>query len=181
MNCRSCGLQNRPYEVACAHCSEDLQDPAKASAKLREWDLLSPALRAEQEKHYADLRARFDEHQIWLRRHRRLHAAAGAFFVGFGMNAALLFQVRWTIPIDLLIGAAAGLWLNRLGGGSFRGFGIFGGAAALCVLAMIPFVHMEEFLKGIWLLSAFGVMFVAGAGYYLGLKLDIDHVEHQLI
>ena len=181
MNCRLCGLENRPYEVACAHCHGELQDPRKATEKLAEWDRLSPALRAEQEKHYLGLRARFDDHQLWLRRHRRLHAVAGAFFVGFGMNAALLFQVLWTIPIDLAIGAAAGLWLNRLGGGSYRGLAIFGAAAACSVLAMIPFVHMAEFMKGIWLLSSFAVMFVAGAGYYLGLKLDIDHVEHQLI
>lgn len=181
MNCRACGLTNRPYEVACAHCHRDLQDPHEASAKLREWDLLSPALRAEQEKHFADLRARFDDHQVWLRSHRRLHALAGAFFVGFGMNAALLFQVLWTIPIDCAIGAAAGLMLNRLGGGSYRGLGLFAAAAVVCVVAMIPLVHMEVFLKGLWLFTSIAVMFVGGAGYYLGLKLDIDHVEHQLI
>lgn len=181
MNCRTCGLDNRPYEVACAHCAADLQDLDAAAAKLREWDLLSPVLRAEQEKHYASMRARFDDHQQWLRRNRVTHAILGALIVGVGMNAAIFFAVKWAIPIDLAIGAGAGLLLNRLGGGAYRGLALFSAAAALSVITLLPLIHTELFWKGIWLFSAIAVVFVGGAGYMLGLKLDLDHVEHQMI
>lgn len=180
MNCPSCGLANRPFEADCAHCRLALQDEDAAAAKRREWDALSPRMREEQERHFAGLRARFDEHAHWLKRHRLLHGILGGLAVGFFMNAGIFFATFWTIPIDLAIGAAAGVLLNRLGGGAYRGLAIFGGAAAASLLFFPVFLNMEVFLKGFWLFTSFAVTAVAGCGYALGLKLDFDHVEHQI-
>ena len=181
MNCQSCGLINRPFEEFCGHCRRELLDEAAAGAKRREWDALSPALRAEQEKHYADFRARFDEHQRWLRRHRLLHTIAGGMLVSLAMNAAAFFVTFWTIPIDFAIGGAAGFLLNRAGGGAYRGLALFLVGGTATVAALMPFINSEGFWKGAWLFSSFALMFVAGAGYILGLLLDVDHVEHQLL
>jgi hypothetical protein len=181
MNCRSCGLINRPYEEFCGHCRRELLAPGAAAGKKREWEALSPALRAEQEKRYASLRTRFDEHLRWLRRHRLAHAAFGGIFVCLGMNAAVFFVSLWPVPIDFALGVAAGALLNRAGGGAYRGLGIFVATAALSVALLMPFINREAFWGGAWLLSAAAVLFVGSAGYYLGLKLDADHVERQFM
>ena len=181
MNCRSCGLINRPFEEFCAHCRRELMDAPAAAGKRQEWDALSPALRAEQEEHFAGLRRRFDEHLLWLRRHRLLHAIAGGCIVSLMMNAVLFFPAFWPLAIDFAIGAAAALLLNRLGGGSYRGLALFSIAAGLTIPALMPFVNTEVYWKGVWLISTVAVMFVGGAGYYLGLKLDIDRVERQFM
>jgi hypothetical protein len=181
MNCRSCGLINRPFEEFCGHCRGELLDPESAVRKRREWDGLSPALRAEQEKHYAALRGRFDEHLRWLRGHRLAHAALGGILVCLGMNAAVFFVSFWPVPIDFALGAAAGALLNRAGGGAYRGLGFFVAAAALSIVLLMPFVNAEAFRGGAWLISSVAVMFVGGGGYYLGLKLDLDHVERQFM
>jgi hypothetical protein len=181
MNCRSCGLVNRPFEEFCAHCRRELLDEPAAAAKRREWDALSPPLRAEQEKHYAGLRGRFDGHLLWLKRHRLLHAIAGGSIVSLAMNASVLFPAFWPVPIDFAFGAAAALLLNRAGGGAYRGLAIFSTAAGLSVAALMPFINTEVYWKGVWLISSLAMLFVGGAGYYLGIKLDLERVEHQFM
>jgi hypothetical protein len=182
MNCPSCGLINLPYEVACAHCSTELQDPDVAHGKLREWNALSPELRREQDRYFIEMRARFDDHLQWLRRHRLVHAILGGVIVSFWMNAAIFFGLFWTFPIDFAIGAAAGHLLNRARGGAYRGLAIFTGAGTLAVVAIRPFTDMMSFLaSGMWLFSTIGILVVAASGYYLGLKLDVEHVERQFI
>jgi hypothetical protein len=181
VNCPGCGLENRPYDASCAHCEQPLQEPDQAAAKRREWDLLTPALRNEQEEHFSKLRERFDEHRRWLKSHRTVHTILGAVVVAVGMNAALFFMALWTFPIDLVLGAGAGLLLNRLGGGAYRGLGLFSLAAVLSLLFVPLFVSGEVFWNGMWIVSAVAILFIAGAGYALGLQIDIDHVEHQVL
>lgn len=181
MNCRSCGLENRPCDADCAHCSRPLQDRDAAAARRREWDALSPKLRDEQERHYEGLRARFDEHVQWLRRHRLLHGAVGGLAVCFFMNAGIFFATFWTVPVDFAIGVAAGILLNRVRGGAYRGLAIFLGAAVASMAALPVFLDLGAFLHGAWLFTTFSVMVVSGCGYGMGLKLDFDHVEHQFL
>jgi hypothetical protein len=181
MNCSSCGLENRPIEATCAHCGLEIQEADAARAKRREWEALPPQLREEQEKHFAALRERFDDHLRWLRRHRWLHAIVAGLVVSIFMNAAVLFEAPQTLPIDFALGAAAGFLLNRWRGGAYRGMWLFAGAGAVSVVALSPFINMKAFWEGWFLISALVLGFVAAAGYYLGLKMEIDHVERQFI
>jgi hypothetical protein len=180
-HCRFCGLTNRPYAEACAHCARTLQAPGAAEAKRREWDALPAPLRAEYERAFDVARERFDDHVRWLRRHRWVHATLGGVLVVLPTNAALFFPTFWTIPIGFALGALAGLALNRVRGGAYRGLGLFGAAGALAVVLFLPFVEVQEYLKGWWLMHALVLAGVGGAGYYLGLKLEFEHVERVML
>jgi len=178
LNCSSCGLTNPPYEASCVSCRTPLQDQAAADAKRREWDALSPKLRDEQEQAFVKMRESVEEHWRWLRRHRLTHAIIGAGIVNMLMNGAVFFASLWSIPIDLALGAAAALGLNRLRGGSWHGAGLFAGAAVLSVILRAPFLNMGEYLKGYWLITCFAATIVVLGGYLMGMKLDFDHRDH---
>lgn len=180
LNCPSCGVTNRPYETDCVLCERTLQESSVAEAKRREWDALPPALRAEQEKAFDRMREGVVAHLTWLRRHRAAHAVLGAVSICLIMNAGVFFALTWPILIDLLVGAAAGLTLNHLKGGTWYGFGVFLGAGVLSFLLKIPFLNLEGFMRGYWFYMCFSMMVVSGAGYLMGLKLDFDHTDHNV-
>jgi hypothetical protein len=178
LNCSGCGLTNVPYETACVSCRTPLQDDGTAAARRREWDALSPKLREEQEQAFVKMRASVEEHWRWLRRYRLVHAICGAALVNMLMNGSVFFASLWSIPIDLALGAAAALVLNRLRGGSWNGAGLFAGAAVLSVLLRLPFLDLGEYGKGYWMFTCFAILLVVSGGYLMGLKLDLDHRDH---
>jgi hypothetical protein len=126
------------------------------------------------------MRAGTESHLRWLRRHRLLHALLGALLLSVPMNLAVFFASRWSVAIDLLVGAAAALALNRLRGGSWHGFGLFGGAAVLSVLLRLPFINVEAYLTGFWFFTCFSVLAVTVGGYLMGMKLDLEHLDHAV-
>jgi len=178
LNCGGCGLTNVPYETKCVSCSAPLQDAAAAGAKRREWDALPPKLREEQEQAFVRMRASVEEHWRWLRRYRLVHAICGAALVNMLMNGSVFFASPWSIPIDLALGAAAALALNRLRGGSWHGAGLFAGASIASVILRIPFLNMGAYLQGYWFFTCFAVFLVVIGGYFMGMKLDYDHRDH---
>jgi hypothetical protein len=178
LNCSGCGLTNVPYEAFCVSCRRPLQEQAAADAKRREWDALPPKLREEQEQAFVKMRASVEEHWRWLRRYRATHAIIGAAIVNILMNGSVLFASPWSIPVDLALGAAAGLLLNRLRGGAWLGAGIFAGAAVLSVLLRMPFLDRAGYLMGAWLVTCFALLLVVIGGYLMGMKLEGDHHDH---
>ena len=178
LNCPTCGLTNRPYEVACAECAAPLQELAAAEGRRREWDALPARLREEQERAYDQMREGTERHLQWLRRNRAAHAALGGLLVSVCMNLSVGFASIPSLPIDLVLGAAAALYLNRLRGGAWHGLGLFVGAAVLSVILRLPFLNVTEYLKGFWFLTCFAVLAVAGGGYFMGMKLDFEHRDH---
>lgn len=178
LNCGGCGLTNVPYEAACVSCKTPLQDAAAADARRREWDALPPRLREEQEQAFVRMRASVEEHRRWLRRYRLVHAICGAALVNLLMNGSVFFASPWSIPIDLALGAAAALMLNRLRGGAWHGAAIFAGAAGASVVLRVPFLDMGAYLLGSWLITCFAVFLVVIGGYLMGMKLDYDHRDH---
>ncbi len=173
-------MTNRPTAASCASCGREVQEAGAAAEKRREWDALPEQVRADYEKDYDRARERWDEHRRWLRRHRATHAVLGGIGLSLAMNAPLFFPSFGSLLAAFVLGAAAALALNLLRGGAYRGLGLFLAAALLSVLALALFINMEAYLKGTWLLSCFGLMFSAGIGYALGLKLDIEHLEHSM-
>lgn len=180
LNCPSCGVTNRPYDVDCVLCERPIQEASAADAKRREWDALPPRIREEQELAFDRMREGVVRHLKWLRSHRAVHAVLGSALVCFLMNGAVFFALGWPIAIDLVVGAAAGLLLNHLKGGSWHGFGLFLAAAVLSVLLKLPFLNLENFLQGYWFYSCFSLFLVTGAGYLMGMKLDFDHTDHNV-
>ena len=178
LNCSGCGLTNVPYETACVSCRAPLQDADTAAAKRAEWDALSPRLREEQEQAFVKMRESIEEHWRWLRRYRLVHAVCGAALVNLLMNGSVFFASPWSIPIDLALGAAAALALNRLRGGAWHGAGLFAGAAVASVILRIPFLNTGVYLQGYWFATCFALFFVVIGGYVMGLKLDGDHRDH---
>jgi len=178
LNCPFCGLTNRPYETQCGMCGKPIQNPLAAEAKRREWEALPPKLRQEQEQAFDRMRAGTEGHLLWLRRHRLGHSILGGVLVSFAMNASVFFASPWSILIDLAIGAAAALLLNRMRGGCWIGTGLFLAAVVISVVLRRPFLNGEGYLSGGWLLTSFAVFFLAVAGYALGLTMDYTHRDH---
>jgi hypothetical protein len=179
LNCHRCGLTNKPYDAACVICGDPLQEQAAADAKRKEWDALGPKMRAEQEAVFDRMLGSRREHLEWLNNHRLVHAAAGALILNFVMLCGTLFQAPWCIFFDLALGAAAGLLLNRLRGGSWQGAGIFFVAGGLSILLKLPFIG-SELGGGYWLLAVFGLLFLLCIGYVMGLKLHSDHSDRSV-
>jgi hypothetical protein len=181
LNCPRCGLTNRPYEIGCSHCRTPLQDRDAAEAKRREWDALPAKLRAEQEQAFDRMRAGTEAHLRWLRSNRLTHATLGALLVCLPMNLAVFFASYWSLPIDVLIGAAAAFGLNRLGGGAWHGFGLFIGASILSLVLRLPLINVGAYLAGYWFFTCFAVLAVTGGGYLMGLKLASEHHDHAVV
>jgi len=179
LNCGGCGLTNRPYDTNCSHCDAPLQDVEAATAKRREWDALTPKLREEMERDFDRMREGTVEYAEWLNRHRIIHAILGAMLVNLTMNGSTMFQVPWSIPVDLALGAAAGLALNRRHGGVWTGAGLFFGAGVISMLLKIPFLGRDG-MSGAWFLSCFALFFLASIGYLIGLKLDFEHTDRSV-
>jgi hypothetical protein len=180
LNCPYCGLSNRPYESRCTLCRKPIQDAADADAKRREWDALPAGLREEQERAFDRMRAGTEGHRLWLKRHRITHSIIGAALVNILMNGSVFFASPWSIPIDLAIGAVAALQLNRMRGGSWAGAGLFVAAAVHSVILRVPFLNMEVYLQGYWFFTCFAVFLLAIAGYFMGMKLDGEHLDHSV-
>ncbi len=179
LNCGHCGLTNRPYAVACAHCLRPLQDEAAVEVKQREFDLLPPELREEQELHYDRLKEHHGEHRNWLQRNRIAQSICGALILDLTMNVSTYFAARWSVPIDLALGAAAALLLNRLRGGAYIGLGIFLAACVLSWIFRLMLMRANTEIPG--LLPAFGVTMAGGGGYFMGRMLEMTHVERSVI
>jgi len=173
-------MTNRPYETSCALCDYPLQDAAAATAKRKEWDALPATIREEQEKAFDRMRLGTTEHRNWLKSHRVVHAILGGLLLSLPMNFSVFFASLWSIPIDLAVGAAAGLLLNRQRGGSWQGLGVFVLAAVVSVILRAPFINMSEYLKGYWFFTCFAVMIVSAGGYMMGMKLDYEHRDHSM-
>jgi hypothetical protein len=179
LNCGGCGLTNRPYDIRCSHCQAPLQDPQTAAAKEREWNALSPKLREELERNFDRMRQGTVEHVEWLRRHRLLHAGLAALLINLTMNGSTFFAAPWTIPVDLALGAAAGLTLNRWHGGAWRGAGVFFGAGLASMGIKLPMLGSGG-LGFAWFLACFALFFLALAGFLIGLKLDFEHADRSV-
>ncbi len=179
LNCRDCGLTNRPYATACAHCRRPLQDDAAADVKQREFDALPPKLREEQELHYDRMAEHHGEHRNWLQRNRIAQGVSGAVLLDLTMNVTTFFAAPWSVPIDLALGAAAALLLNRLRGGAYIGLGLF---LAACIASWIfRLMLMRANAEIPWIVPAAGVAMAGGGGYFMGRALDTSHVEHSVI
>jgi hypothetical protein len=179
LNCAACGLTNRPYHTDCSNCARPLQDSATADARRREWDALSAGVREEFERDFDRMREGTLDHLAWLNRHRLTHAIVGAMLVNLTMNGSTLFAAPWTIPVDLALGGAAGLALNRWHGGAWHGIGIFLGAGVVSLLAKLPFLD-RDFAVGGWFMTCFALFFVGAMGYLLGVKMDFEHADRSV-
>jgi hypothetical protein len=177
-DCGGCGLTNLPYAQTCANCGFTLLDAAEAAAKRSAWDAFPEATRLEFDAGYAKARERWNEHLAWLRRHRILHAAIGGFAAMVCLNAPFGFPSLWLLPIDLAAGACAGLWLNGTRGGAYRGLGAFAAAAIVGTGCMFPFIDVEAYWRGWWLMTGLALFALGGLGYMMGHKLALEHVEH---
>ncbi|MBI3856197.1 MAG: hypothetical protein HY293_10960 [Planctomycetes bacterium] len=180
LNCQGCGVSNPPYEAACVLCAKPLQDAATAEAKRREWDALPPRLREEQERAFVRMRESVEEHGRWLRRHRLVHAIIGAGLVNMLMNGSVFFASPWSIPVDLALGAASALLLNRLRGGAWNGAGIFAGAAVASMILRAPFLNLGVYLMGYWFLTSFAAFLLVISGYVMGIKLEFDTADRAV-
>jgi hypothetical protein len=179
LNCGACGLTNRPYESACAHCARPLQDPEAAEAKRREWDALPLAIREDMERSFDRMSEGTLEYNKWLNKHRITHAVLGAALVNLTMNGSTFFAAPWTIPVDLALGAAAGLALNRWRGGAWEGAGIFFAAGAISFIVKVPVLGAGIWLGG-WFLVCFAIFFQVLMGYLMGLKMDFEHADRSV-
>jgi len=180
LNCAACGLTNRPYHTGCSNCAAPLQDQATADAKRRDWDALTPKLREEFERDFDRMRQGTLDHLAWLKKHRLIHAVVGALLVNLTVNGSTFFMGHWTIPVDVALGAGAGLLLNRRHGGEWQGAGLFFGAGVLALLVKLP--QLGHFMEGGgWLLVSFALFFLAAAGYLLGMRLDFEHADRSVI
>jgi hypothetical protein len=179
LNCHDCGLTNKPYDTHCAICGNLLQDQAAADTKRKEWDALGPKMRDEQEAVFDKMRASRLEHREWLQTHRLIHAVAGALILNFVMACCTFFQAKGCIFFDLGLGAAAGLLLNRFHGGAWHGAAVFFGAGVASILLKIPFLG-SSLEVGLWLVAVVGLFFLTCIGYYMGLKLDLDHADRSV-
>ena len=181
LNCPYCGLTNRPYNTNCEICDRELQDKETAAEKEKDWNALPTKIREEYEEDYYRARERFEEHKKWLNKNRLTHAILGAVFMLITMNIAFMFQVLEGSVVDILAGAGASLLLNYLRGGSFRGLMIFVLAGILAIGFRFPFINATAFWLAWYLLSALALMFTAGLGYYMGLKLAFAYHERMVI
>jgi len=179
LNCAACGLTNRPYDTDCSNCARPLQDRETADAKRRDWDALSPKLREEFERDFDRMRAGTLDHLAWLNKHRITHAVVGALLVNLTINISTLFAGHWTIPLDVALGAGAGLALNRWHGGAWHGAGLFFGAGVLSLLAKMPLLGSGHMEFG-WFLTCFALFFLAAVGYLLGVKMDFEHADRSV-
>ena len=175
--CTHCGLTNRPYYTECAICSNTLQDPNAASVHRREWEQLSPPLREEFEKDFERFRKTYDDQNEWLKRYRVLHGVTGAIVLTTCINIGFQGNVFQGTALDLVVGAAAALYLNRLRGGSYLGMFLFFGASILAIVGRFPFISIDAFWGGWFLFSAIAITFVAAFGYTMGLQMESDRIE----
>jgi hypothetical protein len=176
--CHRCGLTNLPYNVACPVCERPLQDEAAAAAKRAEWDALPKGLREEQERVFERMRGSQQHHHQWLKKNRWTQAVLGALLVNFILGASTFFAVPWSIPVDLILGGAAGWALNLVRGGAYRGLLLFTAAASVSTIARFALAGLTGggFGVGVVLLP-FAFLGVMLAGYLIGLKMDHDHGE----
>ena len=179
LNCRHCGLTNRPYAVACDGCLRPLQDETAAGVKQREFDALSQKLREEQELRYDRLKEHHGEHRNWLQRNRIAQGVSGALILDLSLNGTTFFVAPWCVPIYLALGAAPALLLNRLRGGGFIGLSLFFAACIVSWLFRMMLMPVHAELVGI--LPVPGVTAAASCGYFMGRVLESSHVERGVI
>jgi hypothetical protein len=168
MNCPKCALDNPPYEANCDACGTPIQSVEEAKGRRGEWNSLSSRNREELQERYLKARQRYDNYQSWRKKNKILHTVVGAITVTVCMNFALLFPNWWTLTSAPLFGAAAGYYLNHIGGGMWKGFGLFVAASAIVAL---------PYFGAAWTLASLGFIASGGVGYYLGLRLDFSRVE----
>jgi hypothetical protein len=186
MDCRSCGLSNPPYASDCDYCSQTIQPEIQAEQRRREWETLGESAKQEFREIYRRDRERYEAWVEKLRRDRKKHALIGAVAYGLGTNLLLLLAydvdglgLALLLLADAGVGGAAGSWINRGGGGEYRGLGLFGGA----YLASIPLKMLIGVLPhplaggfagaGIGLAIAVGILQSLLIGYLFGLHLSL--------
>jgi hypothetical protein len=183
MDCPHCGLGNRPYLQLCWNCNLEIQDALSAAAKKTEWDALPESVRAEYEKELTRIRRGAADHLTWARSHRKTTMAAGAFLFMIGMQICSPSLLFW--PIDLALGGAATWKLYHDRGGRYWGLLYF-----MIAFAIASILHGGT----VWALGGgggfaavggvlswiTGTLIVETSGYYLGLKLDMEHTDHSM-
>ncbi len=140
---------------------------------------LPRALRDELEQRADGDRRRELAHRDWLRSMRLTHAVLGAASLVF---ALLLMSSSLTTRtlLDAVLGAAAGVALNALRGGPFRGLALFGGACACSVFQRIVLSGLTDaWISLAIFLSVPAFAFALAAGYALGLTIASDHFERR--
>jgi hypothetical protein len=180
--CHRCGLTNLPYNVACPVCGRPLQDEAAAAAKRGEWDALPKDLREEQESVFERMRDGHQQHHQWLQKNRWTQTVLGALLVNMILGGSTLFCVPWSIPVDLIIGGAAGWALNVMRGGAYRGLGLFTAAAFLSTIIRFALANLTrtDFGVGVVMLP-FAFLGMLVAGYLVGMKMDASHGERSTV
>ena len=179
--CHGCGLTNRPYEVACPICERPLQDEAAAAARRTEWDALPTPLREEQERAFERMRESQQRHHQWLNKNRWTQTILGAMLVNMILGGSTFFSVPWSVPVDLILGGAAGWALNRMRGGAYRGLGLFTGVAFASTIVRFCLASLSGDGYGVGIvLLPFAFLGVLLAGYLMGLKMDAEHLDRSM-
>ncbi len=181
MDCGKCGLDNRPYAVACTSCGEKLQEEADAEAKRNEFDALPAETRAEFEKKYVDAErglVRSDERK---RRSLIVNIVIGAAVFPVIANIIFPSTIVWIailLPLDVACGAVALGVLVKAGGGMPRG--LLYTIAAYCLSTGIhsrlyPDLHVGQSVA--W---AYGFVVAGALGLYFGWKTDEERAEQAI-
>ena len=188
MACPGCGLSNLPHHDVCEFCARELLVPSAVEGKRSEWERLTEKLRTEFTAAYEKGLAQRREWRERLRRNRIKHAVGGALTFLF-MAGLLHYPVLdvegagflLVVLVELAVGAAAGLWLNRGGGGGYRGLAAYGGGyLAWTVLSLLFGIIVGPFERGvgggfIWGLFVLPGILVSGSfGYLFGLSLSLQ-------
>lgn len=186
MDCRSCGLSNPPYQADCEFCAAAIQPAGEAEQHRREWESLGEKSKSEFLETYRRDRERYAAWIEKLRRDRKKHALIGAVAYGLGTNVLLLLAydagalgLLVVLMADAAVGAACGFWINRGGGGEYRGLGLFGGAyfvsiPAKMLIGVLPHPLAGGFEgAGVGLAVAIGILQSLLIGYLFGLHLSL--------
>jgi hypothetical protein len=187
MSCPGCGLRTLPFHETCEFCARILLEPERVGGRRAEWEALSEKLRGDFSADYErDLAAR----RAWrerLRRNRLRHGIAGAVLFAFlaGALHAPVFEIEGpavalVLGIDLAVGAALGLRLNREGGGGYVGLALFGGGyLAWTAVELLLGIVAGPFERGVGGGFIWGLFVIPGSlvsatlGYLFGLSLSL--------
>ena len=181
MDCGKCGLDNRPYALACTSCGQKLQDEASAWTKRQEFDALPPETRAEFDKKYVEAERALVRSGGRKRRLLITNVVVGALL--FPVIANLIFpsKLLWTailLPVDMACGAVALGALAKVGGGMGRG--LLYTIAGYCLSTGIHSRTYPDIHYGQSVAWAYGFMVAGALGLYFGWKTDEERAEHSI-
>lgn len=171
----SCGARNAPWAERCGKCNRVLQTPAEASARKREWDALSPEMRASMESEFTKAGERSEQARVFRR--RRLIVLSISAAIAFPLLLELVPPKMAGLGsiIAAPIGAGAALAYHLLGPGAVRGAAIFGAAYLVATFVKLPFCETSPmFWHGQWIHSAIVTFIVAMLGWGVGFSDSED-------